>query len=179
MNRSFSTPAVVLKRSNVGESDRIVTLLTKSEGKVTCVAKGVRKMSSSNRATIEPGNLITAFLIPTKGLSILTQTKLQHDFAHTKTSLPRLRQLTQILEMADRLFMENVEEATLFDEIVAMLHNLNSAQPKLGLMKQQLESLIAQLGYQTLAESGHANFMDYIAELTDKPMRSWEYLRVK
>jgi len=179
MQRSFSSPAIVLKRSNLGESDRVVTLLTQSQGKIACIAKGVRKMQSSNRATVEPGNYITAFMISTKGMPILTQTRLLDNFSNSKTTLAKLRQMTQILEIVDRLFVENLEDASLFAEIVSILKNLNSPRPQMQLLTAQLENMVAQLGYQSLQESGHTSFMEYIGEITDKPMHSWEYLRVK
>ena len=80
-HHSSSTDAIVLKRTSVGESDRIVTLLTPEQGKLTCVAKGVRKLTSSQRAYLEPGNLVSIYLIETTGMPILTQTKLKNDFS--------------------------------------------------------------------------------------------------
>lgn len=176
--RSVSTAAIVLKRSNVGEADRIVTLLTEEQGKITCIAKGVRKINSSNRANLEPGNLITAYLITTKSLPILTQTRLINDFASSKQTLVKMRQLTQILEMLDRLFVENVEDSALFQDITQILRDLN-APSRQHQLRERLQALLGQLGYQTLEDSGHATLLEYIAEITDRPMRSWEYLTLK
>lgn len=177
--RSVSTSAVVLKRNNIGETDRMVTLLTQEMGKITCIAKGVRKMTSSNRANIEPGNLITAYLIQTKQLPLLTQTRLINDFAFSKQSLPKLRQLTQVLEMIDRLFVENLEDVELFTQITQILRDINAPAGRNHQLKERLHSLVTQLGYQSLADSGHATLLEYVAEITDRPMRSWEYLQVK
>lgn len=178
-NRSVSTTAIVLKRINIGESDRIVTLLTENQGKLTCVAKGVRKMSSTNRANIEPGNLITAYLVTTKSMPLLTQTRLINDFSYTKTTLNKMRQLTQVLEMIDRLFVENIEDAELFGEVSQILRDLNAPLNRHVQLKERLHSLVTSLGYQSLADSGHATLLEYIAEITDRPMRSWDFLQVK
>ena len=40
---------------------------------VFIIAKGVRKMSSSKRSLLEPGNQVRAFVIPTASLAIITQ----------------------------------------------------------------------------------------------------------
>jgi DNA repair protein RecO (recombination protein O) len=86
-NNSFTTTAIVLKRVSVGETDRIVNLLTQDFGKISVVAKGVRKMSSSKRASLEPGNIIRAFCIQTKSLPILTQATLIDDCSEMKKDL--------------------------------------------------------------------------------------------
>lgn len=50
----YRDEGVVLRTHKLGEADRIVTLLTKSHGKVRAVAKGVRRTSSKFGARLEP-----------------------------------------------------------------------------------------------------------------------------
>lgn len=50
---TYSTPALVLKRTNYGEADRLVTLLTEKYGRVTAIARGVRKPLSKLRGFLE------------------------------------------------------------------------------------------------------------------------------
>src|SRR3990167_5613366 len=50
---SFATEAVVLKRRDFGEADRLVTFFTKRKGKVVALAKGVRKVTSRRAPNIE------------------------------------------------------------------------------------------------------------------------------
>lgn len=52
MKRSIDK-AIVLRRTNYGERDRVVTLLTKDHGKITVFAKGVRSQKSRLNAGIE------------------------------------------------------------------------------------------------------------------------------
>ncbi|MEN8253634.1 MAG: DNA repair protein RecO [Patescibacteria group bacterium] len=184
MKRSFSTPAIILKRSNVGETDRVLTLLTRKRGKLVCIAKGVRKMGSSKRAYLEPGNYVDAFLIKTKSMPLLTQAKLINQFSDGNSNLKKIRQLTQVLEIVDRLFVEGEEELELFEQVREILNLLSSPSPetggtsrytKIGEIKSKLQNIISQLGYHS---SNGLSLLDHVAELSDKPMRSWEYLRV-
>lgn len=178
MTHSFSTPALVLKRSNIGETDRIVTLLSPQRGKIICVAKGVRKLKSSNRANLEPGNHITAFLIETKSLPLLTQTRLLQDASSLRRSLRSIGQLQQILEIFDRLFVEDfIDEAAshlafaIYDELLSpQKHNLR--------IKKQLNQLVQVLGYQNLEETLHQSINDYVEEISEKKMKSVEFLRI-
>ncbi len=177
--RSFSTLSIVVKRKNVGETDRIVTLLTESQGKLVCVAKGARKMNSSKRALLEPGCLIKAFLIKTKSMPLLTQAELINDFTQAKQSLPQIRKLTQVLEIVDRLFTEGEEDSQLFSQVVEILTDLNRTRHSSSLIKEKLNSIITALGYQSLQDSQYSNYLDYVASLSERPMRSFEYLTIK
>ena len=51
--RRYSTEAIVLKRSDLGEADRILTLFTPHKGKVHVIAKGVRRITSKRAGHLE------------------------------------------------------------------------------------------------------------------------------
>jgi hypothetical protein len=46
-------------------------------------------------------------------------------------------------------------------------------------LQQRFNTLLTQLGYQSLADSGHSTLLDYISAITERPMRSWEFLTLK
>ena len=50
----YRDQGVVLRTIKLGETDRIVTILTQGHGKVRAVAKGVRKPGSRFGARLEP-----------------------------------------------------------------------------------------------------------------------------
>lgn len=98
-SKNFNSSGVVLKQSSVGETDRVVTLLTQEYGRLVSVAKGVRKLSSSKRAFLEPGNYVQAYFVKTKSLPLLIQAKLIEDCQHIRYNLTEIRKLTQFLEI--------------------------------------------------------------------------------
>lgn len=178
MNHSFRTQAIVLKRVNVGETDRIITLLSKDRGKLVCVAKGIRKLKSSNRANLEPGNLVEAFLVQTKGLPILTQSKLLRDSTSIRSSLNNISQLSQILEIFDRLLVEDFIDEEISVLAFTIHEELLSENKKNYKIKALLGLLMQNLGYQDPKDTLHANILDYVAEITEKKMKSFEFLKV-
>jgi len=178
-NHSLATEAIVLKRTNFGESDRIVTLLTPEQGKVTCIAKGVRKLTSSQRAYLEPGNLVSILLVGTSSMPILSQTKLLNDFSLSKTDLLRLKKLTQVLEIVDRLFPEGAEETELFQSIILILKHLDQSKVPFLLVQEELCRVLVQLGYQHLTDTPYTSVIEYVASIADRPLRSFDYLTVK
>ena len=71
--RLYRDEAVVLRTQNLGEADRIVTLLTRATGRVRAVAKGVRRTSSRFGARLEPFSVIDVQLHAGRSLDVVTQ----------------------------------------------------------------------------------------------------------
>lgn len=71
--RSYRTSAIVLRRTNYGEADRIIQLLTPNHGKVSAMARGVRREKSKLAGGIELFAVTDVTLSDGKGeLAILT-----------------------------------------------------------------------------------------------------------
>lgn len=176
-HKTSSVEALVIKRSSVGETDRVVTLLTREQGKIVTIAKGVRKITSSKRAYLEPGNHVRCQLVMTKSMPLLTQATLITDCAAIHTTLPKIRQLTQLLEIIDALFVETHEEEHLFDLVLKIRKEIIKPGATSGSVKQYFDELIVELGYQHPRETSYDSLLEYVSALADRPMRSWEYLK--
>lgn len=172
--RSSTTTALVLKRREWKEADWLVTLLTKDYGKLAAVAKGARKIKSTRLGKLEPRYEITAQLVKTKALPILTQCKMT-SVPDTQLDLTTIRRITQILETLDRLIPDQEPDEHLYHQAHVLLSTVihNPTQTK-----TQLNKLMKQLGYAQLHDDGQS-FLEYVSKLSDKPMRSWDFLRVK
>ncbi|MGZ9234980.1 MAG: DNA repair protein RecO, partial [Anaerolineales bacterium] len=71
--RSFRVDAVVLRHSDYGEADRLLTLYTRQLGKTRAVAKGARKIASRKAGHIEPFTHVKLQLAKGRDMLILTQ----------------------------------------------------------------------------------------------------------
>ena len=54
----YRDEAIVLRTHKLGEADRIITMLTRTRGRVRAVAKGVRRTKSRFGARLEPGMVV-------------------------------------------------------------------------------------------------------------------------
>jgi len=69
----YRDEAIVLRTHKLGEADRIVTLLTRTHGKVRAVGKGVRRTTSRFGSRLEPFMHIDVQLNTGRNLDVVTQ----------------------------------------------------------------------------------------------------------
>jgi len=107
-NKDIRTLGYVTKRTNYGEADRILNILTK-EGKVAAIAKGVRKEKSKLAGNIEMFTLIDFNFHKSKSeFSIVTGAKMiRHygaivkDFAKLELASLILKKVNKVAESSD------------------------------------------------------------------------------
>jgi DNA repair protein RecO (recombination protein O) len=108
----YRDEAIVLRTQKLGEADRIVTLLTRRNGKVRAVAKGVRKTTSRIGARVEPFMLVDVQLYQGKSLDIVTQVETLGSYGLViAADYGRYTAGTAMLETADRLTESEREPA--------------------------------------------------------------------
>ena len=71
----------MLRTQKLGEADRIITLLTRSHGRVRAVAKGVRRTSSRFGARLEPFSHVDVQLAEARSLDVVTQAETLRPYA--------------------------------------------------------------------------------------------------
>jgi DNA repair protein RecO (recombination protein O) len=177
--KTFSTDGIVLKRWNTGEADRILTIFTRDLGKIACVAKGVRKTTSTKRSALEPGSLAKLFCAQGHGMPILTQATLVNDFARSRETLVATRSLSQVLEIVDAVTVEGEGQESIFELVLATLDELNAESVRRGKVLHHLQSMLEELGFQSLSATKFSSISEYVEFLSDKKMRSFAYLTVK
>ena len=100
----YRDSAVVLRVTKLGEADRIVTLLTRREGRVRAVAKGVRRTKSRFGGRLEPFSHVDLQLYAGRNLDIVTQAETLDPFGPVLVAdYPRYTCATAIVETAERL----------------------------------------------------------------------------
>jgi DNA repair protein RecO (recombination protein O) len=96
------TSAIILRRINYGEADRILTLLTKDFGKLALIAKGVRKEKSKLAGGIELFSESDISFIKGKGdIGTLVSTQLVRHFGNIHTDYDRMQLVSTFLKRLD------------------------------------------------------------------------------
>ena len=106
----YRDTGVVLRVTKLGEADRIVTLLTRREGRVRAVAKGVRRTKSRFGGRLEPFSHVDLQLYAGRNLDIVTQAEAIDSFGSViAADYGRYTAATAIVETAERLTAEERE----------------------------------------------------------------------
>ena len=109
---TYRDEAIVLRTHKLGEADRIVTMLTRSHGKVRAVAKGVRRTSSRIGARLEPFMVADVQLYEGRNLDIVNQVETIQPFARAIIDDYGLfTAATAMVETADKLVDHEKEPA--------------------------------------------------------------------
>ena len=69
----YRDEAIVLRTHKLGEADRIITMLTRTRGRVRAVAKGVRRTKSRFGSRLEPGMVVDVQCYEGRNLDTVTQ----------------------------------------------------------------------------------------------------------
>ncbi|MGC8474302.1 MAG: DNA repair protein RecO, partial [Candidatus Dormibacteria bacterium] len=105
---------VVLRRRNYQEADRILVILTRDHGKVSCLARGVRRPRARNAAGLELLGRAKLLLIPGRSLYVLAQAR-PVGAGGLGDDPVRLACASLFAEAADGLLEEGHPDPTLFD----------------------------------------------------------------
>lgn len=90
--KPIRTKAIVLRRTNYGEADRILQLLTPNHGRLSVIAKGVRREKSKLAGGIELFAVCDVSIIPGKGdMGTLTSSRLDIFYGHIMEEYDRLQ----------------------------------------------------------------------------------------
>lgn len=123
--RVYRSEAVVLRRQDLGEADRLLTLFTPQHGKLRAVAKGVRRPGSKKAGHLEPFTLTILLLARGRELDIITQAEAVKTFPHLRDDLIRLGLAAYVIELTDRFGIQESDSQALFQLVVNTLERLD------------------------------------------------------
>jgi DNA repair protein RecO (recombination protein O) len=104
--RTWKTRAIVLAHLDLGEADRIITLLTPDDGKVRAIAKGVRRPNSRIGGSVEPFAELDLVLARGRSLDVITQVGVAHAWLRLRDTLESTAIAWYLGELADRAVEE-------------------------------------------------------------------------
>ncbi len=143
------TSGIVLNRTNFGESDRILTILTPDHGRIKAIAKGVRKVKSKLAGGIELFSISHITFIKGKSeIYTLVSTRLSQHYPNIGKSLDRTMFGYDVLKLVDKTVEDNAGE----EYFVLLAHALAGLnEPALPLSAVEL-----WLNAQLLKLAGHS-----------------------
>lgn len=140
----YRDEGVVLRTMRLGEADRIVTLLTRSHGKVRAVGKGVRRTTSKFGGRLEPLSHVTMLCWKGRELDIVNQAEVLDSFRAVRDDLSRMTKAFTVLEVADQLAQEHHPEPRLYEMVIGALRALERADSAMLVPGFLLKALVLE-----------------------------------
>jgi len=101
--QGYRDDGVVLRTQKLGEADRIITLLTRHNGRVRAVARGIRRTKSRFGGRLEPFTHVDVLIHPGRSLDVITQAEVIRAYGTPLVSdYPKYTAGTAMLETAER-----------------------------------------------------------------------------
>ncbi|HLE76929.1 MAG TPA: DNA repair protein RecO [bacterium] len=126
----YKTEAIVIRRRNLGEADRIVTLMTRDQGKLGVVAKGARKPKSRFAGRLELFTHLRALLAVGRSLDVVSQVEVVDAFAGVREDLQRLGYASLLAEVTDRATADRHAAPELFGLLQSALGLIRDDDPE-------------------------------------------------
>lgn len=164
--RIFSSEAIILARKNYGEADRIIVVYSRDYGKLTLIAKGVRKVSSRKRGSIEVFSHTKFSAARGKSLDIITETEIINTFPLIRKNLKKVSVAYFFLEAVGRLTREDEKNREMFDLLLKYLKRLESKNQLRKEREEFIHETLVLLGFWPRGKKmdNHDTVLENIAE---------------
>lgn len=161
----------VVKRINLGEADRFVTIFTRNNGKIEVLAKGVRKITSRRSSHIELLNLVRFQSVRTAKNFILTEIELINSFEGRKDTLKQCEVAFLVCELVNALCPYGQTNMELFSLVGKFLQDGEAHDE--ALMQFETE-VLATLGYWNVTQKFNTekDSRTFIESLIERKIKS-------
>lgn len=150
-SRVYRTHAVILRRRDFRDADRILTVFTPNYGKLELIAKGIRKTTSRKAGHLELFSHCTLMVAQARTWDIVTEVVGVESYPSIRTDLDKISQANYIGELIDCFSESDDENQPMWDLLILTLQELDEIDPahNSSLLQHWFEmSLLSLAGFQ-------------------------------
>lgn len=173
--RVYTLEGIILKRRNVGEADRILTLFTKQYGKIRVLARGVRKVSSKRAPYVEVFNRVIATLHKGKGMDTLTEVSPIASYEPIRKDLMRVGAAYYLCELIDGLLPSEQPHEDVFMLLCEAFTALTTVKKeRIEVLRERFAAaLLRALGYLERGKKPPTGSLDsYVEHLLERHLKT-------
>jgi DNA repair protein RecO (recombination protein O) len=145
--RSYQTPAIIIKKTKLGEADRILTLYTPELGKIQGVAKAVRRPKSKLSGHLELLTYSQVTLARGKNIDTIIGSQTINTFLSIKNDLDMISDACYVIEMVQQFTAEESADPWIFELLLNTLERLSLSHQRSLLLRYFELHLLKQCGY--------------------------------
>lgn len=152
MMRTYKTTGIILARTNLGEADRILTILTQDKGMIRAAGRGLRKTKSKLAGHLELFTESELMLAKGKSLDVITSARMLTVPADLTADYGRMRLAYLFSEIVAKAGDENQHHEGLYDLLRSSLSYLGHGQAGPDLELWFKLGLLDKFGYRPSLE---------------------------
>ncbi|MFZ7119897.1 MAG: DNA repair protein RecO [Eubacteriaceae bacterium] len=140
---------IVIKKTNLGDNDLIITIFTKEKGKIQVVAKGAKKVKSKFIGSTQLFSYSNFVYYTGKSFNYLSQSELIESFYNIRKDLEKLSVATYLIEIINLAFEEEDKDERVLNLVLYSLNTINRLKIKSSkyiLLAYQLK-MMGLMGY--------------------------------
>ena len=144
----IKTEAIILKSVDSNEVDRLLTVYSEKLGKVNISAKGVKKVESKLRYSIEPISWVQMILVEGKNFLILKDSVVLNQFLAIKKDLAKIKIIKKLADLIDEAIVGEEKDENIWKLLKFTLENVEAEEISLASVVDDFSvNLIKLLGY--------------------------------
>ena len=145
--RTFRSEAIVLRRTDFGEADRLLTLYSRDFGKMKAIAKGARKPQSRKTGHVELFMRSNFLFASGRDLAILTQAEMVEPYTALRDDLIRTTYAAYVVELLDRFTVEEDKHVGIYQLLADALGRLTTHEDVLLVARYYELRLLGLAGF--------------------------------
>lgn len=158
---AYPLRALVLRKTKLGETDLIVTLLAADGRQVRAVAKGARKTKSRFGARVEPYSVIDLLLHTGRTLEVIAEAETLESHEGVRSDYDRAAAAAVVADLLDKVSVEGQAEPQLFEMACVTLDVMDTAPV------ESLRLLVLAFLLKALSMHGYRPSLDECAACSD------------
>lgn len=123
---TYKTQAIILRHSDWQDYNRIYTLLTKDRGKLSAIARGIKKIKSKQASKLKPFSVIEVMIAHGRKIDTLATAETVHHYNNLTDNLLVLGLASFCTELVDNLTRESLPDLKIYNLLQETLHLLNT-----------------------------------------------------
>lgn len=127
----YRIEGIVLRRRNLGEADRLVTVLSRDRGKMGVAARGARRPRSRLGGRLEPPTRFRALVAEGRTLDVISQVEVLEAYTALRTDLEKVAAVAVMLELTDRALADRQPHSDVYRLLASALEFAQRGRPDL------------------------------------------------
>ena len=167
----YKTEAIIIKRNNLNDLDRLLTVYSKDFGKILLKGKSVRKNQAKLKGHLELFLCSHLMIAPGRGFDIITGAETIESFPNLHQDLKSLSIAHYFSELTDKLITGQEKDENIWSLLLSSFKKINQKKDFKDVTNNFENKLLEFLGY-----GKQETPINFIQSLINEEIRSYPFL---